>query len=152
MNKIIVPKIQLNLEIDYQLLAQEILRTIRKDLSQRELSQNLGYSFNQVGKWESGATQIKMDDFILFSQSLNIEIEKHFRSSYSFFNPEFSVPTLIQALDITINFNTILDKNFHRTLLKWKNGTTVPDFAEILKLMGRTPPISGKLSLQILNN
>lgn len=140
MNKIIVPKIQLNLEIDYQLLAQEILRTIRKDHSQRELSQKLGYSFNQVGKWESGATQIKMDDFILFSQSLNIEIEKHFRSSYSFFNPEFSVPTLIQTLDITINFNTILDKNFHRTLLKWKNGTTVPDFAEILKLMGRSSP------------
>ena len=52
-----------NDSINYDQLAQDILISLRGDFSQRELSSKLGFSFNQVGKWESGHSRIKWDHF-----------------------------------------------------------------------------------------
>jgi transcriptional regulator with XRE-family HTH domain len=134
-------QLQLNLVLDYHGLAQDILKLLRKDLSQRQLSENLGYTFNQVGKWESGATQIKLDDFLLIAKALEVPIEKHFRDSFWIQPHEFNVMNLVYALETTLNISTIQNKGFQKSLNKWLNGTAVPDFAEVLMMMGTKSPL-----------
>lgn len=128
---------QLNHTVDYQSLAREIVQQLRGDLSQRELSEKLQYTFNQVGKWESGATQIKWDDFIQLSQVQGVPLEKAFRECFWTFSPEFNVETTLKALDDTF-------------CLKKRGGCgkSAPDLAEILKLIGTVPAaLIGWLSL-----
>ncbi len=48
---------------EYEQIAIELITYLRDEMPQRELSQSLGYSFNQVGKWESGHTRIKWENF-----------------------------------------------------------------------------------------
>lgn len=65
-------------------LSRAILVELRGSLSQSELSQKLGYSFNQVGKWESGATIFHWNDFTQINEVLGIPWKLHFESVFSF--------------------------------------------------------------------
>lgn len=137
-----------NLRLNYQKLATQIICKMRGDITQRQLSEMLGYTFNQVGKWESGVTQIKWDDFFLLGQVLGIPMEKHFRYSFWTLEKDFTAFTALKALESNLSFSSILDADTRVAIKKWLSGSKVPDLAEVLKLIGtKSPTLFGWLSL-----
>ena len=75
-------------DIDYEELARDIFVFLRQDKSQRDLSRALGYSFNQVGKWESGHTRIKWSNFCDLLEYLDVEVEKHITKITNYYSLE----------------------------------------------------------------
>lgn len=146
----VVTEFQPNLTVDYQSLAREIVQHIRGSLSQRELSDKLNYTFNQVGKWESGATQIKWDDFIQICQVQKVPLEQAFRECFWSCSPEFNTAMTLRALSDTFSAAHPLEASFHTALKKWDSRKSDPDLAEILRLIGTAPAVLlGWLSLFI---
>ena len=138
------------LRLDYQKLASQIIFLLRGDLTQRALSEMMGFSFNQVGKWESGATHIKWNDFFRLCEAVQIPIERHLRYSFWTLDSDFSPLIALRAIDTNINYASLTEKEAHPTLKKWLNGTQVPDFSDVLKIMGKkTAVLFGWLSLFI---
>lgn len=90
---------------DYQLLATDLVRLLRGERTQRELSEQLGYSFNQVAKWEKGFTQIKWGDFLALAGVLGIPVEKHFRTVFWTFNGPFDAETSVRGLMHQLKLN-----------------------------------------------
>lgn len=70
--------------MNYQNLTKEILIALRGELNQRELSSKLGYQFNQVGKWEAGATLFHWQDFIKVCEVNSIPWRKHTEEIFLF--------------------------------------------------------------------
>jgi len=126
--------------LDYNQLAIEIIRQLRGDLSQRDLSQKLGFSYNQIGKWESLVTQIKWDDFLHLAKTLNIPIEKHFRE-YFFWSleEEFSPALSLRVLSMYMNSRPIGWQRPKSLIEKWINGASMPDLSEVLMMMDSKP-------------
>jgi transcriptional regulator with XRE-family HTH domain len=122
-------------KIDFASTAREVLQVMRGKMSQRHLSEKLGYTFNQVGKWEIGTTQIKWDDFLRVCKTLGISIENAFW--HEFLTPEPELTPLITLKTLSHHFaaGTNLDKQMRKSMEKWLSGKSVPDFAEVLKFM-----------------
>lgn len=131
----------LTLQINFQTTSQEILKYMRGSLTQRELSTKLGFSFNQVGKWESGFTQIKWPQFIDLCSLSGISIEEKFR--YAFFTmatpTEFNTPNIIKAILKKLNLKQTKN-HLNLPIKKWLNQKTTPDLAEIIQLLSINPP------------
>lgn len=54
----------------------QTLKTIRGDYSQVELSKDLGFSFNQVGKWEAGVKKIYYKEFCKICDKFEFDLAK----------------------------------------------------------------------------
>lgn len=126
-------------EVDYYKLAREILVQLRGEMSQRSLSEKLGYSYNQVGKWESGFTQIKWDGFVAVAKALGIPLESRLSYFFSDYEGEFDVETIVAMLrnNLALDFNT--DEALKGWLRKWKAKKFAPDLAEILRILDSRP-------------
>lgn len=137
-----------DLRLDFEKLAQEIIRQLRGPLSQRALSEQMGFSFNQVGKWESGATQIKWGEFLSLAQTLQTPIENYFRYSFVYRQPEFTVDTTLQTLVSRLNLLSNREDRMKALGRKWMKGHVNPSFSEVLRVMGsKAPLLFGWLSL-----
>jgi transcriptional regulator with XRE-family HTH domain len=114
----------------YQELASELIRELRGELSQRDLSQKLGYSFNQVGKWEALATQIKFSDFIKICKVLDFPIENQFRRYFYTLQGPFTEENILESLK-TIISRSHVDVSFFKS--------PRPDFSEFLEILDLCP-------------
>jgi transcriptional regulator with XRE-family HTH domain len=132
-----VRRFPLKMDVDFTLLAIEIIRALRGKVSQRELSQLLGYSFNQVGKWENGSTQIKYVDFFRICLLLNVPLEHAFRQTFSTLPSNFDLHSTLVAIDKEINPLFLHDRKYQAKVKSWISNKTSPDFSEILKLIGQ---------------
>ncbi|MFK8139147.1 MAG: hypothetical protein AB8E15_12365 [Bdellovibrionales bacterium] len=62
-------------DLNYLKIQKEVLRGLRQGNDQRTFSEELGYSFNQVGKWEAGKTKFKFNDFYgICEKSKSLEV------------------------------------------------------------------------------
>jgi transcriptional regulator with XRE-family HTH domain len=113
----------------YSLIAAEIIRQLRGETSQRDLSQRLGFSFNQIGKWESGVTQIKFEDFLNVCFELNISVEEKFRKFFAPFDGPFNEKNCLLAIEKYIKHEEI--ENFKNTFL---NKVNLSDVLHLLDL------------------
>ncbi len=57
--------------MDYSKLKKEILIALRGSFSQKEMSQQLGFSFNQYHKWETDLKWLRWDEFIHILKTLH---------------------------------------------------------------------------------
>ncbi len=62
-------------EVEREVVFQT-LKTIRGDYSQVELSKDLGFSFNQVGKWEAGVKKIYYKEFSRICDKFEFDLAK----------------------------------------------------------------------------
>ena len=99
--------------LNYDLLAQQILIELRGELSQTQLSQNLGFSFNQVGKWESGVTNITWSDFIDICTDRKINWQESFNKTFS-----FHTGMLVERDNVFEILSKFWDKNDSAGLMK----------------------------------
>ncbi len=71
-------------EIDYDLLAQELVRSIRADKSQEWVNQRLNSSSNVVHRWEKGHAKASWHDFISLCNIFRIDLAQIFISYFRY--------------------------------------------------------------------
>lgn len=123
----------------YFQLGIEVTRQLRGELSQREFSQKLGYTFNQVGKWESGTTQIKFSDFLKIVAAAGIPIEKKFNQYFYTFKGPFSEENCIPAILSILSLPEDEEHPATKKIREWQKNRPRPDFWEILEILDLRP-------------
>ncbi|HPI39655.1 MAG TPA: helix-turn-helix transcriptional regulator [Pseudobdellovibrionaceae bacterium] len=132
-------KKKINQRIDYRAFAIEVIKKLRGEMNQRTLSHQLGYSFNQIGKWESSVTQVKWENFLDICAVLQKPIEATFRRLFWTFDGEFSPEAAIQTLARNLKLNPHLKKKYQTKLKKWEQSEQMPDLAEALEIIDLVP-------------
>ena len=61
--------------MNFNLLREQLLKAVRGPISQADISQKLGFSFNQVYRWEKGITKITWCQFAKLAKACNIDID-----------------------------------------------------------------------------
>lgn len=135
--------------LDFSLLAQEILVLLRGELSQVELSQKLGFSFNQCGKWESGVTIIHWQDFVRVCEALDIPWQRHFNDVFAFHqgmtienNPVFECLSRFFGYSSLMEMAQTLHKS-RSSISRLLNNQVKIHFSDILQLMDIRPFVLG---------
>ncbi|MFK8138958.1 MAG: helix-turn-helix domain-containing protein [Bdellovibrionales bacterium] len=65
--------------LEYELIKYSLLKTIRGQRTQMEMSKLLGFGFNQYHKWETGAKSLSLFDFFDLCNALNLPIDEMLR-------------------------------------------------------------------------
>lgn len=132
--------------MNYTTLKKELLVSLRgTKYTQIQLSQSLGYTYNQVGKWEVDTKKIKWEDFYSICELLKIQLEGPMKEV--FMSMETSVSSTKSTLAILKNFHSHLSKEelaqtlgCHVSGLKrWLSGQVRPDLEVILAMMDLRP-------------
>ena len=131
--------------MNYQNLAKEIVVGLRGQLSQRDLSAKLGFQFNQVGKWEAGATLFHWQDFTKLCEVLEIPWRKHAGEVFLFHStpedhsfPIFSILCQFHGpLDLD-DVATALHKS-RSSIQRLLHDQVKLDFVDVLRLMDYRP-------------
>lgn len=122
-------------------LGIEVIRQLRGELSQRELSRRLGYSFNQVGKWDSGATQIKFADFLQIAAAMGIPVEEKMRGFFYTFQSDFNEENCLRAMSGVLGLSMQEESPAVSRLQEWLKGSLKPDLWEVLELLDLRPSL-----------
>lgn len=131
--------------LDFNLLGQEILVKIRGDLSQQELSHRLGFSFNQCGKWETGATIIHWQDFTHICEVLNIPWQKNFNDIFAFHRDMLIENTpVFETLSRFFGYASLTEmaQTLHKSrssVSRLQNNLVKVQFSDVLQVMDIRP-------------
>lgn len=93
--------------MDYAALKIEILIALRGNRTQMEMSQLLGYSFNQYHKWETNLKWLRWDEFILILETLKIPYKEAFHQSLAFNGDPGKFSELISVICANLSNNEI---------------------------------------------
>lgn len=133
------------LHINHDQLAREIVRVIRGKNTQRDLSRKLGYTFNQVGKWESGSTHISWNDFVRLAASEGHDIESHFRRIFWSFTGDsdgaFSSKAVINYFLTDHRFIQRTLASSARTIRRLKAGESHLMLSDVQRLIASQPSL-----------
>lgn len=133
--------------MDYSLLRTEILVAMRGSQSQIDMSRRLGYSYNQMHKWESGTKRIKWTDFDDLCAVLGIDLSSAFRSSFQVGELDTSDPgKVFETLHNMVPTYSLADlaKYLHShisVIRRWAKGESNPDLEMVLRLIDLRPNI-----------
>ncbi len=129
----------------YSSLSREILLQMRGTRAQAELSTQLGYSFNQVGKWETGATLFHWDDFKNLCEVLKIPWRQHFQDIFLFHsNLRIESNSVVEILSQFFGHASISEMA-HRmgksrsSMSRLIHDEVKIDFADVLRMMDQRP-------------
>ena len=92
----------------FEQLASFIVRAIRGNRSQNSINMRLGYSYNQVSKWETGAKKIKWNELLLLCEACKIDIQKNLQHRFQY----------IGKTNWKSFFRFLADQNFEKKLLE----------------------------------
>jgi transcriptional regulator with XRE-family HTH domain len=128
-----------NRNIGRDILVKELLRALRGRRSQRALSQRLGYSFNQVAKWESGHKKILWNEFVDLCTATKTPLAKSLASHYKYSGESSDASQIISML-IQVNGKSTsaigrqLEISRH-SLSSWLKSKSYPSVHEVLHLL-----------------
>jgi len=125
--------------IDYFLLARNFIKELRGDLGQRALSESLGYTFNKVGKWENGVTQIKWNDFIDIADQLELNHTAKLKKFFGNYDGHYDFKQIYHYLDLFFGLEVVTDPLIQRLRKKWQQKSAAADLAEVLKVFDTRP-------------
>lgn len=125
-------------DIDFDLIARELLTAIRGRLSTSRLSQRLGFRYNQVARWESGAKIILWKEFCKLAKVLNLPLARALEINYIYSHKNFANGSAI--LNDLKGDKTVTDfaKALQRDRLvvsRWLKGETELPLAEFLRAL-----------------
>ena len=121
----------------YHSIKYKLLHHLRGNLSQNQLSEKLGYKFNQYHKWEIGSKSLSLFEFIDICNILEIDlyraIERVFIVNLKDQNEAqiFEKLYLLLGPDDKDQLAELLDIN-KSTLYRWLKGKGSPDLSVIL--------------------
>lgn len=70
--------------LDYDLLAQQLIRAMRGDKSQEWLNKRLATNSNVIHRWEKGHSKASWEDFVSLCQVLKIDLQKQMLSYFRY--------------------------------------------------------------------
>lgn len=113
-------------ELDYDLLAQQLIRSIRSDKSQEWVNQRLGSTSNIVHRWEKGHAKASWEDFLKFCDVFRIDMKFIFVSYLRFQGEVHEVKELLSFLFSNKSLNDVSKSCGLATskLRRLKNGET----------------------------
>ncbi len=129
---------------NYSVIKSLLLEEILGENNSKEISQKLGYNFDQYYRWINNLKVLKWDEFIKICQTFNLAITE----AYSSFTPNLSTnadaKTLINILKESSSFKSNQELanylNCHVSVLKrYLAGTTIPNTEIIFKLIDLHP-------------
>lgn len=133
--------------MNYSQLKREILLSLRGEKTQQELSRELGFSFNQVGKWEADLKILKWSDFAAMILKLDRPLKELLRDLFYLVSEDPA--DAVNVLRCLRNFNSFdsiesmaASLGRHPSVLKrWLSGTTEPDVEAVFQLMDLRPEV-----------
>lgn len=129
----------------YSTLSREILFQMRGSRSQTELSAQLGFSFNQVGKWEAGATLFHWQDFKNLCEVLQVPWHQHFQDVFLFHSSmRLETNSVVEILSqffghASVSEMAIRMGKSRSSMSRLIHDEVKIDFADILRLMDQRP-------------
>lgn len=124
-------------QLDYSILKKELLIAIRGDLSQKQMSEKLGFKFNQYHKWESDLKWLRWDEFIDILKAANISYKKAFQTVFAYRDDPRNVQQLFEALcaDLTLKEIGLLVGHHEPIVRRWITKNISPSLETIFKLI-----------------
>jgi transcriptional regulator with XRE-family HTH domain len=150
----------------YNNVKYKIIKYLRGDKSQLELSYELGYNFNQVHKWEVGSKAFTLFDFMDYCEIFNISIEEKFKTIFSMDLSNVPEEKIFNKLHTYLGpkskteLTALLGVN-KSTLYRWLKGNGTPDLALIFYWIDQTTQyfpdtisqiIGKKAGLELISN
>ncbi len=129
----------------YSELSRQILQRMRGEESQAQLSERLGYSYNQVGKWESGHTHFSWQDFVHLCQVQGIDWQASLRGIFLICTDvDLNKTGIVQVLRDFYGLMDLVElaKCMNKSLSSARRLLTSQvkvDFADVLNLLDRRP-------------
>jgi len=129
----------------YSQLSREIIIHLRGGRTQTELSSLLGYSFNQVSKWESGATLFLWQNFIDLNEALQLPWSKNFNDCFAFnTNLKVEERPVFEILSHFFGFSDIneMAEMMHKSrssIVRLLHDQVKIDFSDVLRVIDQRP-------------
>ncbi len=129
--------------MDHDVLARQLVRSIRGKTTQRSLSQKLKFSHNQVYRWESGTREIKWVDFVSLAEACHKDVAAAL-NLLGYAGPPDATADLCRHLlfgqpSLQVSSRAGVSRF---ALSRWLNGKGAPGLADILSLISLTPLIT----------
>ncbi len=128
---------RMHAELNFKELAQEILRSLRGSKSQAYLNKKLGFTGNQVYRWEKGLRHIDWSDFVEVCRVQNVDLLKIFQVHFGYKEKSLKGALLVEYFvgNLTMK-DAVQVTGFSRSVLtKWMKETTSPQLHHILQLI-----------------
>jgi DNA-binding XRE family transcriptional regulator len=150
----------------YNSIKYKLIRHLRADRSQLELSLEMGYQFNQVHKWEVGSKALNLSDFMDYCEVFDISIERVFKTVFQLNLNNIPEEDIFAKLHTHLgpkskqDLTSLLGVN-KSTLYRWYKGNGTPDLALIFYWIDKTTQyfpdvisaiIGSKSALEIVGN
>lgn len=123
--------------MNYPQLKRELLIALRGKRTQGQVVQKLGLTYNQVYRWEVGATKLLWTDFVLFCEACRVPLAEAFQKCFSYKSSLSDYAKIIKHFG-TKSTQTQVAKALgvsRYTFSRWLHGKTCPTFEQVLALI-----------------
>ncbi len=122
------------------ILNNELLKALRGRRSQNQINRKLGFTYNQVSRWETGQKRILWQDFIKLAKSCGCNLQKVFYSTFLYLGDVKDPLAIIKHLTGSAKVAHIagLAGVSRFKAARWLKKKTEPTLDEILSLMTET--------------
>jgi transcriptional regulator with XRE-family HTH domain len=123
--------------MDIKKIKRGLLKAARGKRSQLQLSRRMGFSFNQLYRWESDLTRIHWKEFIHLCEICKVDLKKVLKESISYkadlTRSDLFVQHVIGFKKIAVLSREVQISRF--ILSDWSKGRSEPSFDGVLKLL-----------------
>lgn len=133
------PPFRLRPDKFYLDLSCAILKAVRGQRSQNQINRRLGYTFNQVSKWESSHTRIHWCDFVDVCEVTGLKIRNLFRATFGYRGKIENTSDVLHHLMRKRSRDAIGKACQIKTNLlgRWLRGDQDAELFQVLKLIDR---------------
>ncbi len=123
-----------------QTVERELLKAVRGRMSQTQLSQRLGFPFNQVYRWESGSTRISWREFVRLAELRKTDVGRPLRSRQGYAGSVEDSAALVAHLIGNLPIRAVAARTgFSPYVIRsWKSKRTKLPLSAILVLLHET--------------
>lgn len=123
--------------MDYLKIKKELLTALRGDFTQKEMSQKLGFKFNQYHKWESDIKWLRWDEFIDILEVSTPQYREAFKLVFMFYEDPRNTKNFMECLCPNLNFFEIGKMVGHSEVVvrRWMNKNISPSVETMFQLI-----------------
>jgi hypothetical protein len=118
-------------------IRRDLLVAMRGKISQSQMSQKLGYQFNQMYRWESGTTKMSWLDFLKFAKNRKVDMSMVLKKSFQYNDKPERYDLFVRHLvgDSKITKIAKINGTTPFRVRRWLNHVFPPDLDDVLSLI-----------------
>lgn len=123
--------------MDYAAIQGDLLRVLRGKRTQKQISEKMGFDFNQSYRWESGRTSMSWAHFLEYCQVCHARLPAHLKSAFSFAQDPSETGALVRHFVAGRAQKEISEEMgiSRSSLSRWMTGRQIPNLEQMLQLM-----------------